>query len=654
MRPIVPRPRLLAAGAALLVPAALLLGVPQALAAPPALARVPSTMPRWLASGQARRDAAPAATGTLSVRVYLAPRGGQAALESAVGALSDPHSARYGQWLSADQYRAAYRPSDAALSRVRGYLTGQGLAVTGVEAQRRYVSARGTVAQLQRTFHVSLRRFSHDGQQVTAPTAAVQLPPTLAGSVLTVTGLDTTVAKMTNRQSGRSVTPPPAFANARPCSTYFGQLTATYQADYKTKLPKFGGKTLPYATCGYTGPQLRTAYEADSALTGKGVTVAITDAYRWQLIAKDASRYAAAHGDPAYAKGQLSESLPTSYRHEDECDPSGWSGEETLDVEAVHAMAPGARIRYYAARSCYDDDFSAVLARVVDENVATVVSNSWGDAGEQVGTDEIAAYQQVVLQGAAQGISFLFSSGDNGDELANTGFTSADFPASLPAVTAVGGTSTGIDWDGSKLFDTGWGTVKYTLSRDGRSWSSVGFTSGAGGGYSSLFNRPAYQQGVVPASAPAGRAVPDVAMDADPNTGMLVGQTQTFAKGVHYGEYRIGGTSLASPLFAGQTALAVQQRGGRRLGQLNPVLYASRSLFRDVRPEPSRVGVVRADYSDPTDAGSPVVYSVRRFGRDSSLATAAGWDPVTGLGVPKVSYLTGLKTPDPAVATAAR
>ncbi len=653
MRSILPRPRLLAAGTALLVPAALLMGVPQAVAAPPALAPVPSTMPRWLVAGPTQRTAAPPATGSLTVRVYLAPRGGEQALETAVNALSDPASATYGQWLTAAQYRAAYRPTDDTVSRVRGYLSDQGLAVTGVEAQHRYLSARGTVAQLQKTFHVSLRQFSHDGQRVTAPTAAAQLPPSVAGSVLTVTGLDTTVAKMTHRQSGRSVTPPPSFVNARPCSTSFGQLSARYQADFRTKLPTFQGKTLPYATCGYTGPQLRAAYEGDTPLTGAGVTVAITDAYRWQLISQDASHYALAHGDGAYAKGQLSESLPKSYRHEAECEPSGWSGEETLDVEAVHAMAPGAKIRYYAARSCYDDDFADVLARVVDENKATVVSNSWGDAGEQVGTDEIAAYQQVVLQGAAQGISFLWSSGDSGDELANTGLRQADFPASLPSATAVGGTSTGIDGNGTRTFDTGWGTVKYNLSASGSSWTSVGFTSGAGGGYSTLFNRPSYQQGVVPDAAPAGRAVPDVAMDADPNTGMLVGQTQTFPTSVHYGEYRIGGTSLASPLFAGQTALAVQQQGGRRLGQLNPLLYASKGLFTDVKPRPSRVGVVRADYSDPSDAGSKVIYSVRLFDKDSSLATASGWDPVTGLGVPNTTFLKALAGPSRATLTSA-
>ena len=74
----------------------------------------------------------------------------------------------------------------------------------------------------------------------------------------------------------------------------------------------------------------------------------------------------------------MTENLPGSYTHQDECDPSGWSGEETLDVEAVHAMAPAANIRYYAASSCFDDDFLDALTRVVDENKAQLVEQLLG------------------------------------------------------------------------------------------------------------------------------------------------------------------------------------------------------------------------------------------------------------------------------------
>ncbi|MFI5074767.1 MAG: serine protease, partial [Actinomycetales bacterium] len=187
-------------------------------------------------------------------------------------------------------------------------------------------------------------------------------------------------------------------------------------------------------------------------------------------------------------------------------------------------MAPDANIRHYASSSCFDDDFLPTLGRVVDENVAQVVTNSWSDLEQNESAANVAAYEQVSKQGALQGQSFLFSSGDNGDELANSALKQVDYPASDPYVTAAGGTSTGIDAGGKISMQTGWGTHKYSLSANGTSWTSVGYLYGAGGGYSALFNRPAYQNGVV---ANAARGVPDVSMDADPSTGMLIGQTQT-------------------------------------------------------------------------------------------------------------------------------
>ncbi|RYZ28245.1 MAG: serine protease, partial [Propionibacteriaceae bacterium] len=395
-------------------------------------------------------------------------------------------------------------------------------------------------------------------------------------------------------------------------------------------------------------------YEGDTSLTGAGTTVAITDAYRWQLIASDAEKYAAQHGDGSYAAGQLTENLPASYNNEEACDPSGWSGEETLDVEAVHAMAPGAKIRYYASSSCLDDDFLDTLARVADEGVAQIVSNSWGDAGEVTSSDAVTAYETIFQQAALQGISVLFSSGDNGDEVQNTGLKQADYPATEPFVTAVGGTATGIGADGQRVFDTGWGTRTYSLAKDAKSWTPGGYLYGAGGGVSSLFNQPSYQRGVVAKQLSGGRAVPDVAMDADPQTGMLVGQTQKFSDGTYYSEYRIGGTSLASPLLAGMTALAVQNNQGRGFGLLNPVIYKRGSLVDDVLPVKSPDwGVVRVNYNNSENADDGLSYIVRTFGQDASLPTSKGWDQVTGRGVPNTSFLK-LTTPAPTAAAVAK
>jgi subtilase family serine protease len=122
---------------------------------------------------------------------------------------------------------------------------------------------------------------------------------------------------------------------------------------------------------------------------------------------------------------------------------------------------------------------------------------------------------------------------------------------------------------------------------------------------------------------------------------MLVGQTQTFPDGVQYDQYRIGGTSLASPLFAGMTALALQHAGSSA-GLLNPVIYANSGAFTDVAGSPPDAGNVRADYANSVDASGGIVYSVRTFNQDSSLEVTPGYDLVTGLGVPNTGWLTAL------------
>ena len=589
-------------------------------------------MPNWLGSEGTAHVGAPAATAAVTARVYLAPQGGLDALKAAAFAVSTPGSATYHQFLTPAQYRAQFGPTADAVAAVTSYLSSAGLSVTGVESSNRYITVSGTVAAAQQAFGVSIQTFDHDGQQVQAPTSDVTLPDSIAGSVLTVTGLDTTEHKMA---------PPPAgFRNARPCSIYYGQILATFAADYKTPLPEFKGTTLPYAPCGYTGQQFRAAYEGDTALDGSGVTVAITDAYASPTIAEDANTYAVQHGDGAYVPGQLTQVTPGSFNRQGKCDPSGWYGEETLDVEAVHAMASGANIRYYASASCFDDDFLDTLTKVVDEDQVQLVSNSWGDLEENESAANIAAYEQAFLQSAEEGISFLYSSGDNGDEVANTGLKQADYPASDPYVTSVGGTSTAINRNGKLAWETGWGTVKYSLSADGKSWTPVGFLYGSGGGSSALFNQPAYQAGTVPG---ATRGVPDMAMDADPTTGMLIGITQTFPTGVAYGEYRIGGTSLASPLFAGMTALTLQNGAQDGVGLLNPLIYGSAaSAFRDVKGRPRDAGNVRVDYANGVDPTGGLLYSVRTFNQDSSLKVKRGWDYVTGLGSPTPAWLTAV------------
>jgi subtilase family serine protease len=129
-------------------------------------------------------------------------------------------------------------------------------------------------------------------------------------------------------------------------------------------------------------------------------------------------------------------------------------------------------------------------------------------------------------------------------------------------------------------------------------------------------------------------------MDADPTTGMLIGETQQFPGGTYYDEYRIGGTSLASPLLAGLTALGIGARGGKPAGFLNPLIYRNTNAFYDVKGSPSDPGNVRVDYANGVNGNDGLVYSVRTFNQDSSLHISSGYDDVTGVGVPKPSWVS--------------
>ena len=603
-------------------------------------AAVPGSAPAWLA--HARLLGRPASSLAVSARVYLAPRGGLAALEDEAAAVSTPGTAAYGRFLTPAQYHARFDPTEQSVRAVRNWLAGRGLHVTDVGADNSYLDVTSTVRTAEGAFRTTIRRYQHDGQTVQAPDSTLSVPSSLAAAVLTVTGLDTTSSTMAPAsaqfRAARAATSPypPGFRTPGPCSTWFGRVPATTQADGHTPLPLFRGKRLNYAPCGYLGVQLRPAYEGSTTLTGAGVTVAIVDAYASPSIAADVSTYATAHKDGAWSRGQLTQITPFLFSQRGPCDALGWYGEETLDMEAVHALAPRANVRYYAAASCTDSSLLAALTKVVNDGKASIVSNSWGgvESNETAGSER--AFHSVFLQGATQGMSFVFSSGDDGDERASSGHKQVDYPASDPAVTGVGGTSTEIARNASIASQTGWGTVKYALH--GAGFASVGFLYGAGGGSSTLFAKPSYQAGIAPGST---RQVPDVAMDADPNTGMLIGETQSFPTGNAYGEYRVGGTSLAAPLFTAMTALA-EQHSGRRAGQLNPAIYRHASAFSDVAGPATDLGVVRADYVNQVDARNGYVYTARTFDQDSSLPVGRGWDPVTGLGVPNARWFTAL------------
>ena len=607
-----------------------------------------NTKPAWTAAAS-NAGVAPTVAGALSAKVWLATRD-DAGLEALAQAVSNPSSAQYGQFISADQFRAQFSPTAAQVAQVSTWLTGAGLTVTAVGTDNRYVAVSGSPAAIAAAFGTQIVNYVVDGHGEHAPANDLSVPDSVANLVQAVSGLTTFGHRVKTADFG----PPDAFVPGTPCSSYYGEKLAT-------SVPKFHGKKLPFNVCGYTAGTLRNAYGMDKGGTGgAGATVAITDAYDAPQLAADTNQYSALHGDTPFAAGQFADmSVAENAATSDDCGGNGWYGEQALDVEAVHGMAPAANVLYYGAASCNDDDLMAQLGQVVSDNKASIVTNSWGDPTfvvvdgvvySTIDANLVKAFETIFKQGAVQGVGFYFASGDHGDDLAADGVKHPEYPAGDPWVTAVGGSSIAIDKTNTRLWETGWGTTKYSLSASGKSWAKPGeFHGGAGGGYSQVFSRPWYQDGVVPSNT-SGRAVPDIAMDADPTTGMLVGETQSFPlasvfgpAGNHYGEYRIGGTSLASPLMAGVQAVA---EGSTRLGFANPRIYhlakiaQNRNLatFYDETPQ-GDIANARADYANSVNADDGIVYSVRTFDEDSSLTTAPGWDDVTGVGSPTSKYL---------------
>jgi subtilase family serine protease len=598
------------------------------------------SVPSW-ATGTHKVSASSGAA-TVDFRVYLDWRGGDAAAN-----LAQSVSRKGSGFLTAQQFRSQFAPSQTSVNAVSSWLKGQGFALGHVPDNRKYVEASGTVSQAAAAFGTTFSQYSVDGTVLRSNDTALTMPSSLTG-VEAVLGLDESAALV-----HRDAAPPAAFVNARPCSAYWAEKTVTNTGTPDgTVLPTT--PNLPFAPCGYAGAQLQGAYGVTGALNsgndGSGITVGVVDAYASPTIVRDVEAYSTLHGLPAI-NGHFSQIVapgtfnrPANKRQ----DPAGWSGEETLDIEAVHTMAPGADIVYAGSANNFQD-MDAALNHLVDTHRADIITNSYGWGGEALPKGYIKPQNDIFIQAAATGISLFFSSGDSADETGGVaGATpTPDWPASSPWVTAVGGTSMGITERNSRLFELGWETGKSTLVKGSGSvspvWATPFFLYGSGGGTSRLFTQPSYQAGVVPGlisgtGGAAMRTVPDVSALGDPNTGFLVGQTQRFPDGHDfYSEYRIGGTSLSSPLYAGMFAL-VQQKARHAYGLANPALYATRAASSDITKADAGTypGVVRTDFVNGVDDTNGYVYSERLLDYESGLTihVTDKYDTVTGIGSP--------------------
>ncbi|MFJ4678661.1 protease pro-enzyme activation domain-containing protein [Kitasatospora sp. NPDC088783] len=628
---------------------------------------LPGTHPEW-ATPQADAGAADAAA-PATARIYLAGRdaSGLAALAKAV---SDPNSPAYGQYLSSDQVQAKFGATPQQVKAVTDWVTGAGLTVSA--STNHYVQVAGSTAAMAKAFGTGFRNYRTADGTHRAPASDAKVPAAVAGSVLAVSGLADAIHK--NSSNATSVREAEQRANAasrlaapdKKAPATLPDVPTCSEDGYGSKTAKGAPdgyeKNEPFAPCSYVPSQLRKAYGvSDAKVTGKGARVAIIDAYGLSTMEQDADHFSSLHGDQPFKPGQYTEYVtPDKWTHEDECGgAAGWAGEEALDVEMVHGLAPDAQVVYVGGNSCYDEDLYDAMAKVVDEHLADVVSNSWGEIMHGTTGDidpaVVAADNQIFQLGAVTGIGFTFSSGDCGDSSPGAAATGAncqtetnqaqaDWPSASPWVTSVGGTALQLDNKAGKYgAEVSMGDLRSVLSADQKSWSPFPgtFYFGGGGGVSKDFAQPWYQQGVVPdkvsKTAADGtksrtplRATPDIAMSGDLVAATLVG----FTDGGAYSEGGYGGTSVSAPETAAMFANAIQARGGRALGFANPALYdrAGTKAFNDVND-----GAVHTKRGNVVDLGV-VSGSLRvrlyKIGADYGLSASKGYDTATGLGSP--------------------
>lgn len=461
-------------------------------------------------------DVGPLAGSTpIQAEVALNVRDAQG-LEKLVKELYNPKSSRFRQFMTPAQFAAQFAPTAADRANVAGWLAAKGLKVTAQTSNGLLIEARGTAAQMNRVFGTRIDQYS-DGSGFTffANSTDVHVPRDLATTVLDVDGLSNIGHPSTS---------------ARPRARV---------ADSPT---------------GYTPDDLRRAYNLSSLYTAgldaSNQTIALAEWDDFQQ--QDIDTYDQKFGLSTPKPERISVPFDGQAAR-----PGSGQDEVELDIEVLHAIAPKAHVLVYVSPQTNGSEM-AQANRIMSEDRASVVSVSWGFPDAIVEVGALAAVDQVLAEGAAQGQAVLVASGDAGAfDDANAPTTPiVDYPSSDPFVTAVGGTSLTVT-------SAGYGGET--------AWSDRHNKSGSGGGLSLYFRRPWYQSGpgvINQFSGRGARQTPDVAAVADPRTGYSVFVT---SKG-QTGWAEFGGTSASTPLWAGYMAL-VQQKLGHQLGFLNPLLY---------------------------------------------------------------------------------
>lgn len=360
----------------------------------------------------------------------------------------------------------------------------------------------------------------------------------------------------------------------------------------------------------YTPQQIRTAYNVqpllDHGINGLGQTIVIIDAYQSPTIVNDLHQEDKLFGLPNPTLNIIAPQGLTKFNPKDPIQV-GWSGEITLDVEWSHVIAPQATIDLVLAKDSQDADLLAVTQYAIEHNLGDVITQSFGEA-EKCGKNLVQEHK-VYQEAIARHISLFASTGDQGAAQPTcngaTYILSASTPASDPLVTAVGATYLNANTKTGKYIGEAVWNDTYGAS---------------GGGYSTVYPTPGYQQGVPGINK--ARGIPDVAYNGDVNGGVLTVWSES-GQGKNL-VFIYGGTSAGSPQWAAITVLA-DQYNGRRLGFLNAGIYRiGMSDFYSQVFHDTRVGT--NTFTGTGSNGKPVTIN--------GYNARVGWDACTGWGTP--------------------
>jgi uncharacterized protein (TIGR03437 family) len=488
-----------------------------------------------------------------------------------------PGSPNYHKWLTAEQFGERFGPTANDIAKVRAWLESQGLKIDNVARSRHWITFSGTADQAARTFHTSFHRYLVNGETHFANVDAPSVPAAFADVVSGFIGLD-------DFKPASQIVRPAYTSSKGKHSLVPDDLAAIYN--------------------------IAALYAADIDGTGQNIAIIGDSSLDLSDLRTFRQLFNLPYNDPIQILVG---------------DDPGYNGdvvESNLDIEWAGAIARGAQIIYVYGQSAFD-----AAQYAVDYNVAPVLSLSFGgcEAYNQ------ASFRTVAQQAVAQGITWLVSSGDTGgatcDQSAATPQASKGlsvaFPASIPEITAVGG---------SQLDDTSAQYWSPTNTSSGASalgyipetvWNDTPFVGGfsaAGGGASILFPKPYWQTGPgVPDDK--ARDIPDVSLAASPNHAGY----QVYV----YGDlYVVGGTSASAPSMAGVVALLNQYLMSKSilakpgLGNINPTLYrlaqSTNNIFHDITGGDNKV---RCALGSPDCVEGLVGYSA-----------GPGYDLASGLG----------------------